>query len=125
MEKESITSSIIDYIHQKDFNYAIMLTAKWGYGKSYYIKNELIPLLKQNGVKTILISLFGLHSIVDLKSQIHNCFNNSKELNGNNDTPINILSGPQIEDNGWKTYNTDYSNSLIILEDLLLVDMKI
>ena len=49
-----------------------MLTGEWGCGKSYYIQNELIPELKKvGGAKCVVVSLYGVDSIVALSKSIY------------------------------------------------------
>lgn len=47
MTHEELNHYILHYLKEDKTNSAIMLTAPWGTGKSYYIQNELIPFLKQ------------------------------------------------------------------------------
>ena len=42
---EIIDDIIIDYLNRKDTNYAVLMSGKWGSGKTHYWKNALVPLL--------------------------------------------------------------------------------
>ena len=51
-----------------------MLTGAWGTGKSYYIKNNLIPFLSkpENGNhQSIVVSLYGLSSLSEISKAIY------------------------------------------------------
>lgn len=50
MTIKELDAYIKDYTKNDKTNRAIMLTAPWGSGKTYYIKNELIPSLKKMGL---------------------------------------------------------------------------
>lgn len=63
MNNDELNTYIKHYIEHDKTNRAIMLTASWGTGKSYYIQNELIDFLQkeENGNhKCIVISLYGI-----------------------------------------------------------------
>lgn len=63
--QERIIDSINVYIKEKKSDYAVMINGSWGSGKTYFIKNGLIP--KLNVEKPIIyISLFGIKSAEDL-----------------------------------------------------------
>lgn len=51
-------------------NHSILLTGGWGTGKTYYLKNKFFPTLKSDGYKPIIISLFGVTNIDDVKERI-------------------------------------------------------
>ena len=51
MTNSELNEYILHYLKEDRTKSAIMLTADWGTGKSYYIQNELIPFLgkEENG----------------------------------------------------------------------------
>lgn len=49
MTNKQICEYMKHYIEKDKTNSAVMLTAPWGKGKSFFIQNELIPYLKKNG----------------------------------------------------------------------------
>lgn len=62
---------VSDYLKQKNSDYAIFINGKWGSGKTYYVKNRLIPEVNKLYISSdinsktkhydcVLISLFGL-----------------------------------------------------------------
>lgn len=77
MEKmnEILTKRIIDYVQQKT-NYAVVITGKYGIGKTYYVDNLLakkILEIKSNQnkpFKFIRISLFGVSTIEEIQEKI-------------------------------------------------------
>lgn len=58
-----------DYLVQRT-NYALLLTATWGAGKTYYLKNHFFQRIDHTGYKPVLVSLFGIRSIDDIKDRI-------------------------------------------------------
>ena len=50
MTNDELNQYIKHYIEKDQTGRAIMLTGAWGIGKSYYIKNSLMPYLKRTDV---------------------------------------------------------------------------
>lgn len=48
---------------------ALMLSGEWGCGKTYLIKNKLIPLMKKEYV-FVSVSLFGIDSLDKLRVEV-------------------------------------------------------
>lgn len=71
MTIEELDAYIKDYTKNDKTNRAVMLTAPWGSGKTYYIKNELVPSLKKDGIGTILVSLYGIESLAELSKNLY------------------------------------------------------
>ncbi|MGN7986467.1 MULTISPECIES: P-loop NTPase fold protein [Pedobacter] len=70
IENPDITQDlIIDYLY-KQTNYALMLTASWGAGKTYFLKNRVFSKVLETGYKPIIVSLFGISSMEELKDKI-------------------------------------------------------
>lgn len=64
------TEAVMQYITMRT-DYAIMLTGAWGSGKTYYVKNVLIPeIRKYQDYQPIVISLFGVSSIEEISTKI-------------------------------------------------------
>jgi hypothetical protein len=69
---------VINYYLTNDTNYALLITGDWGKGKTYYYKNVVEHKIVKtptffNARKTykpVYISLFGLNSIDEIKTQI-------------------------------------------------------
>lgn len=94
MTHEELNHYILHYLKEDKTNSAIMLTAPWGTGKSYYIQNELIPFLdnyqdqentskenkqeknqktnkkKQKSKKCIVVSLYGIKTLNELSKEL-------------------------------------------------------
>lgn len=74
MTHNELNAYIYHYLTEDKTHSAIMLTAPWGTGKSYYIQNELIPFLEKpenGGHKCIVVSLYGLTSILEISQSIY------------------------------------------------------
>lgn len=71
MTNEQICKYVKHYIEKDKTKSAIMLTAPWGKGKSYFIQNELIPYLEQNGnYQSVVVSLYGVSSLAEISKSI-------------------------------------------------------
>lgn len=83
---DKIFNEIKDYILGKNSDYAILIDGQWGSGKTYFVKNSLIPFIEEinentavnkkrkkrnSAKKPIYISLYGISSISDLMNQIY------------------------------------------------------
>lgn len=95
--REKIIKSVKVYIDENMSDYAVMINGAWGSGKTYFVKNELIPELEQDK-PVIYISLFGIKTIDDLVNVISlhilNIYSNERtqkkaNLNGNSSGQIN------------------------------------
>ena len=53
---------------------ALMISGAWGSGKTYYVDNVLIPLLRKKDLFPIKISLFGLNSLDSLELRVAEIF---------------------------------------------------
>ena len=74
MNNDELNAYIKHYVENDKTNRAIMLSASWGTGKSYYIQNELIDYLQkeENGNhKCIVISLYGINSLSEISKAIY------------------------------------------------------
>lgn len=74
MTNLELNQYIFHYIKDNHTKSAIMLTAGWGTGKSYYIQNDLIPFLaeKENGAYSCLVvSLYGLKTVEDISKNLY------------------------------------------------------
>ncbi len=71
MNKMQLNEYIMNYVNNDKTQRAIMLTAPWGTGKSYYIKNELCPFLLNKKLNYAVVSLYGLSDIKELNKNIY------------------------------------------------------
>lgn len=73
MNNSELSAYIKHYIEKDKTGRAIMLTGPWGIGKSFYLKNELIPFLEkeENGKhQCIVVSLYGLSDTAEISKAI-------------------------------------------------------
>lgn len=134
MNQNELNEYIKHYLEKDKTQSAIMLSAPWGTGKSYYINNVLVPYLNNYNKKVIIVSLYGLKDIKEISKSI---FLESKfKLANKSDIGINagkvvaktILKGVASffgvdlnvkEKDLEKLYSSiNLSDKLIILEDV-------
>ena len=71
MKQTDLNKFILHYITEDKTRSAIMLTAPWGSGKTYYIQNNLIPFLENNNKKSVVVSVYGLKNLYELSKAIY------------------------------------------------------
>ena len=72
MNTKELNEYILNYLKNDKTQSAIMLTAPWGTGKSYYIKNTLMPAIDtEDEKKCVLVSLYGLKDISEISKSIY------------------------------------------------------
>lgn len=71
MTTEVLNNYILHYLKNDKTQTAIMLTGEWGSGKTYYIKNELVPFLQDNNATAVVVSLYGLSDISMISKSIY------------------------------------------------------
>ena len=73
MAKEAlhpIIEGITNYINMNTSG-ALMITGYWGCGKTYFMKNEVIPQVKEKlHKKIIIVSLFGLNHVNEIPERV-------------------------------------------------------
>ncbi|WP_435353389.1 P-loop NTPase fold protein [Emticicia sp. SJ17W-69] len=65
-----IDEAILNYIEQANTDYAVLLTGKWGSGKTYYLNNILKEKIEAKNFKMIVISLYGVSTIKEVSTMI-------------------------------------------------------
>ena len=69
---------VVEQYLKMDTNYALLITGKWGTGKTYYYNNVLVPkVIQKNEVlgnaqkkyKAVRISLYGVVGLDDVYNQ--------------------------------------------------------
>ena len=137
MTYQELNQYILHYVTENKTKSAIMLTAPWGTGKSYYIQNELKPFLEkeENGkIKCLTVSLYGLKDPFEvskalyLESRIGFLNNTSEKVTTGKFASKTILKGVTSffgidlshSDKEMQELfeSVDFSGKLIILEDL-------
>ena len=134
MNQNELNEYIKHYLEKDKTQSAIMLSAPWGTGKSYYINNVLVPYLSKYGKKVIIVSLYGLKDIKEISKSIF--FESKFKLANKNSAGINtgkiiaktVIQGVasffgvdlNVEEKDLeKLYSSiDLSDELIILEDV-------
>lgn len=137
MTYQELNQYILHYVTENKTKSAIMLTAPWGTGKSYYIQNELIPFLEkeENGkIKCLTVSLYGLKNLFEvskalyLESRVGFLNKTSEKVTAGKFATKTILKGVTSffgidlshSDKEMQELfeSVDFSGKLIILEDL-------
>lgn len=78
MVKKDIVEQIVEYVMEDRFTQAIMLDGAWGAGKTYFVKNILMPILQKKCNKRIIYtSLYGVMDKEQLKQDL--CMQNLLE----------------------------------------------
>ena len=67
---DDLNSFIENYLKNDKSQRALMLTAPWGTGKSYYIKNSLCPFLHSNKLNYAVVSLYGIHDLKEVNKEL-------------------------------------------------------
>lgn len=86
---EELNSFVFDYLTNDKTNAALLLDGEWGTGKTYYIKNALIPFLEAKKKQVVYVSLYGVEGTESLSKNI---FTESR-LKAVNSTARTIISG--------------------------------
>ena len=137
MTYQELNQYILHYLTEDKTKSAIMLTAPWGTGKSYYIQNELKPFLekKENGShKCLVVSLYGLKDLFEvskalyLESRAKFLKNGSEKATAGKFATKTIIKGvtsffgidlSHSDEDMQKLFESiDLSGKLIIFEDL-------
>lgn len=72
-EESSITDAILCYINTPHSG-ALMISGKWGCGKTHHIDHVVFPKLRENGFIPIRVSLFGMSNIEEFPSKLMDAF---------------------------------------------------
>ena len=135
MNNQEINLFIKNYLETDKTSSAIMISAPWGTGKSFYISNCLIPFVESNcDYKCIVVSTYGLSSINELAQCIYS--KNSRKTLSNTISVIHSeLANGGFSDKASLAFNNidlsfvpnntgflysdlDLNNKLLILEDV-------
>ena len=68
MESKKIESIFKDYINKEHTNYALLISGKWGSGKTFLWKNLLKKKAVKEGFRPVYISLNGIESIKEVEN---------------------------------------------------------
>lgn len=71
LSSSEIISVILEYMNENIYDYAIMIDGAWGSGKTFFIKNILIPEIdKTDKRKSIYTSLYGLKDANEISNHL-------------------------------------------------------
>lgn len=99
MHAKEITEAIKSYIQCDSIGLqALVLHGEWGSGKTYYCENDLKTALKDIGVKTCRVSLFGVSDYDEIRNRVLatrlHIYENAKDRVG---TAMNVFKKSAIE----------------------------
>lgn len=66
-----INEIVLNYVKNDKTNRSMLLTSPWGEGKTFYVKNILMPFLKESEIKSSYISLYGLNDVHEISKAIY------------------------------------------------------
>lgn len=125
---EQILEIIEKYVNKKETNYAILLDGEWESGKTYFVREKLVPKLKVNyekekkgednlkNKKPIYISLYGMEDVKEISKAIYINLLGEKS-NKWISTPINIAQ--------FLKPDIDYSKITEVLEQFVNLEKNI
>ena len=67
---KEMNSFIFDYLMNDKTNTALLFDGEWGTGKTYYIKNVLIPFIEEKKKQVVYVSLYGIENTESLSKTI-------------------------------------------------------
>ena len=59
LTEKTIINTVMDYIEENIYNYAVMIDGDWGSGKTYFIKKKLIPKINVKYKDKKIIYIFA------------------------------------------------------------------
>jgi predicted RNase H-related nuclease YkuK (DUF458 family) len=112
LKPQELTKAVTDYLQDNETEYAIMINGKWGCGKTYFWNNNIVPELKEKGIKIIYISLYGVKTIDEIEQKIlYKSLNLSTDYNiKKSDTSSIIAEIPKYIDSISKKFDLGKSN---------------
>lgn len=120
-EGKIIENIIIEYINDEINKQAILIDGKWGSGKTFFVKNKIIPAIKSlnnednKKSKVIYISLYGIENSKEITDKIYAEVVNEKIKLGDRTQKILGLAG-KVTDSTLKSKGINLDNISEILE---------
>lgn len=129
-KKDLISNSILDYINSPQTVGALQIDGPWGCGKTYYIKNEIFPKIRQNELEReklgfnhkrtpLMVSLFGLKEIKDISLELLFAFTSKYGLSKKRLTTLKSIVAnisnciPYLKNIDWNKVLTVSPSSLL------------
>lgn len=140
-----ITRAILDYLNSTNTLGAIQIDGPWGCGKTFYVKNVLLPKIEENEIQKeealkeqgqsyekrvpLMVSLFGIKSLDDIAKQLlfastHSRYGlSAKRIEGMKNAFSNIAKCvPYIKELDWdKVLEVPSSSCLKLLSKASIV----
>ncbi len=114
LNENEIEQIIINYVIKEKNNYAILFDGAWGCGKTFFVKNKIIPEIdKETNKKSIYVSLYGLNDIKEIDRQIY--FGILEKMVPDNKKINFIKKGGNIVIEGYKIINKAIGSKLPIV----------
>lgn len=115
-----IEEAVIQYLRFPDTDYAIMITGKWGVGKTYFVKNVIDKIIQKQNLKLMYVSLYGLSTCKDLD---HHVFTAVYPFTGTTGYKIGKAVTETIlkrEDISFAAHDLDFpiKNAVLVFDDL-------
>lgn len=111
MKTEQINKIFKEYIDSKDSN-ALLINGKWGTGKTFFWKKEIVPIIKNRKLKDIYISLNGLSEIKQIEQELFLKLIPSISKNQKVNGTISTLTTNLLKGLSEKFVNIDANNLL-------------
>lgn len=71
LETKDVVSAIVNYVSDERNNQAVLLDGEWGSGKTFFVKEYLLPVLRKlEEVEIQTISLYGVSSVEKIQEMI-------------------------------------------------------
>ena len=75
MTEQQIKDEVLRYLKDQTYNYAVLIDGEWGSGKTYFVKNTLMPVIveqeeQSTNRKIKYISLYGCKCMADVQENI-------------------------------------------------------
>ncbi|MBU2766730.1 hypothetical protein HAP94_11095 [Acidithiobacillus ferrivorans] len=115
-----IEEAVEQYLLSPDTDYAIMITGKWGVGKTYFVKNVIDKIIQKQNLKLMYVSLYGLSTCKDLNQHV---FTAAYPFTGTTGYKIGKAVTETIlkrEDISFAAHDLDFpiKNAVLVFDDL-------
>ncbi|WP_018999495.1 P-loop NTPase fold protein [Megamonas rupellensis] len=75
INNDELINIVTDYLLEDRYTQAILIDGKWGTGKTFFVKEKLIPTLKDNTslkfAKIYYLSLYDIKDLTELTNKIY------------------------------------------------------